>query len=74
MLLSFSWLGIYDCGFKLIEHLPYSPDLDPLDFLLILNLKTAISRTQFQSDDDVMQRGKKGGGGLNGQDKIQNLT
>ena len=47
--------AIHDCGFKLIEHPPYSPDLAPSDFHLFPKLKTAISGTHFQSDDDVIQ-------------------
>ena len=46
--------AIHDCGFKLIEHPPYSPDLAPSDFHLFPKLKTAISSTHFQSDDDVI--------------------
>ena len=47
--------AIHDCGFKLIEHPPYSPDLAPSDFHLFSKLKTAISGTHFQSDDDVIR-------------------
>ena len=46
--------AIHDCGFKLIEHPPYSPDLAPSDCHLFPKLKTAISGTHFQSDDDVI--------------------
>ena len=46
--------AIYDCGYKLIEHPPYSPDLAPSDFHLFPKLKTAISGTHFQSYDDVI--------------------
>ena len=46
--------AIHDCGLKLIEHPPYSPDLAPSDFHLFPKLKTAISGTHFQSDDDVI--------------------
>ena len=46
--------AIHDCGFKLIEHPPYSPDLAPSDFHLFPKLKTAIFGTHFQSDDDVI--------------------
>ena len=31
--------AIHDCGFKLIEHPPYSPDLAPSDFHLFPKLK-----------------------------------
>ena len=44
----------HDCGFKLIEHPPYSPDLAPSDFHLFPKLKTEISGTHFQSDDDFI--------------------
>ena len=37
--------AIHDCGFKLIEHPPYSPDLAPSYFHLFPKLKTAISGT-----------------------------
>ena len=46
--------AIHDCGFKLIEHPLHSPDLAPSDFHLFPKLKTAISGTHFQSDDDVI--------------------
>ena len=46
--------AIYDCGFELIEHPPYSPDLAPSDFHLFPKLKIAISGTYFQSDNDVI--------------------
>ena len=46
--------AIHDYGFKLVEHPPYSPDLAPSVFHLFPKLKTAISGTHFQSDDDVI--------------------
>ncbi|KAK3102953.1 hypothetical protein FSP39_015246 [Pinctada imbricata] len=46
--------AIHDCGFNLIEHPPYSPDLAPSNFHLFPKLKAAISGTHFQSDDDVI--------------------
>ena len=46
--------AIHDCGFKLIEHPFFSPYLAPSDFHLFPKLKTAISGTHFQSDDDVI--------------------
>ena len=45
---------IHHCGFKLVEHPRYSPDLAPSNFHLFPKLKTAISGTHFQSDDDVI--------------------
>ena len=39
--------AIHDCGFKLIEHPPYSADLAPSDFHLFPKLKLAISGTHF---------------------------
>ena len=46
--------AIHDYGFKLVEHPPYSPDLAPSVFHLFPKLKTVISDTHFQSDDDVI--------------------
>ena len=46
--------AIHDCGLKLIEHPPYSPDLAPSDLHLFPKLKTATSGTHFQPDDDVI--------------------
>ena len=31
--------AVHDCGFELIDHLPYSPDLAPMDYFLFPNLK-----------------------------------
>ena len=58
--------AIHDCGFKLIEHPPYSPTLAPSDFHLFPKLKTAISGTHLQSDDNVIHAEDDF---LNGQEK-----
>ena len=58
--------AIHDCGFKLIEHPPYSPDLAPPDFHQFPKLKTLISGTHFQSNDDIIHAVD---GFLNGQEK-----
>ena len=58
--------AIHDCGFKLIEHPPYSTDMALSDFHLFPKLKTAISGTHFQSDDDVIHAVDNF---LNGQEK-----
>ena len=34
--------AVYDCGFELIDHPPYSPDLAPSDYLLFPNLKNIL--------------------------------
>ena len=31
--------AVHDCGFELIVHPPYSPDLAPLNYFLFPNLK-----------------------------------
>ncbi|KAK3094644.1 hypothetical protein FSP39_004374 [Pinctada imbricata] len=46
--------AIHDCGFNLIGHPPYSPDLAPSDFNLFPKLKAAISGIHTQPDDDVI--------------------
>ena len=46
--------AINECGFELLEHLPYSPDLAPLDYYLFSKLKRELSGRHFDTDDDVI--------------------
>ena len=43
-----------DCGFELIDHPPYSPDLAPSDFHLFPNMKKHLARKQYRSNDEVI--------------------
>ena len=43
------------CGFELLPHPPYSPDLAPSDFYLFPKLKSHIRGRHFESDDDVIK-------------------
>lgn len=45
---------IHECGFELVPHPPYSPDLAPSDFHLFPQMKKALSGRHFASDEDVM--------------------
>ena len=45
---------IYDCGFELVAHPPYSLDLAPSDFHLFPQMKKALAGCHFASDDDVI--------------------
>lgn len=45
---------VRDCGFELVPHPPYSPDLAPSDFHLFPNLKKQLAGKHFDSDDDVI--------------------
>ena len=47
--------AIRECGFQLIEHPPYSPDLAPSDYYLFLKMKKELSGHHFRTDDDVIQ-------------------
>ena len=38
------------CGFELVDHLPYSPDLAPSDYFLFPNL----AWKQYWTDDEVI--------------------
>ena len=42
------------CGFELVSHPPYSPDLAPSDFYLFPQMKKALAGRHFASDDDVI--------------------
>ena len=45
---------IHECGFKLVQHPPYSPDLAPSDFHLFPNMKKHLAGTHYATDDDVI--------------------
>ncbi|CAH1250095.1 SETMAR [Branchiostoma lanceolatum] len=42
------------CGFELLPHPPYSPDLAPSDFYLFPNLKSHLHGHHFETDDEVI--------------------
>ena len=46
---------IHQCGFEIIPHPPYSPDLAPSDFHLFPNLKKHVGGKRYSTDDDVMR-------------------
>ena len=45
---------IHGCGFNLIEHPLYSPDLAPSDFHLSQKTESSYFWHYFQTDDDVI--------------------
>lgn len=47
--------AIHECGFELLCHPPYSPDLAPSDFHLFRLLKDSLRGRVFKSDEDVIQ-------------------
>jgi len=46
---------MHDCGFQIVQHPPYSPDLAPSDYYLFPNLKKHLAGTKFDSDNDVIE-------------------
>lgn len=42
-----------DCGFEVISHPPYSPDLAPSDYHLFSNLKKFLRGRRFTSDEEL---------------------
>ena len=44
----------YRCGFELLSHAPYSPDLAPSDFYLFPKLKFHLRGCRYESDNDVI--------------------
>lgn len=46
---------IQNCGFQLLPHPPYSPDLAPSDFHLFPKMKLELSGRHFTSNNDVME-------------------
>jgi len=45
---------IRKCGFKLLSHLPYSPDLAPFDYHVFRSLKDSLRGQTFYSDEQVI--------------------
>ena len=45
---------IRDCGFQLVPHPPYLPDLAPWDFHLFLNLKEDLAGQRYTTDKEVI--------------------
>ena len=45
---------IHDCGFQVVPHPPYSPDLAPSDFHLFPNLKKDLAGQRFTTDEEVI--------------------
>jgi histone-lysine N-methyltransferase SETMAR len=43
-----------ECGFEIIEHPPYSPDLAPSDFYLFPNLKNNLRGNRYAEDNALM--------------------
>ena len=43
-----------ECGFEILPHPPYSPDLAPSDYHLFRKLKSRIRGRRFDDDNDVM--------------------
>ena len=45
---------VRDCGFELIDHPPYSPDMAPSDYFLFPKMKKHLAGNQHQTDYDVI--------------------
>ena len=45
---------IRDCGFEIVPHPPYSPDLAPSDYYLFPNLKKHIGGQRYSTSEDVL--------------------
>ena len=46
--------AVHDCGFGLIDHTPYSPDLATSDYFLLPNLKQRLAGKRYESNDDAI--------------------
>jgi histone-lysine N-methyltransferase SETMAR len=42
------------CGYELLPHAPYPPDLAPSDFFLIGNLKKFLHGKRFEEDSELI--------------------
>ena len=46
--------AVRDCGFELLPHPPYSPDLAPSDYYLFSELKKELRGQRYDDDDELM--------------------
>ncbi|KAM9359101.1 uncharacterized protein gal3st2 [Symphorus nematophorus] len=46
--------AVHDCGFELVDHPPYSPDLIPSDYFLFPNMKKHLAGKHYWTDDEVI--------------------
>jgi len=46
--------AIRECGFELLSHLPYSPDLAPSDYHVFRSLKDSLRGQSFGCDEEVI--------------------
>jgi len=46
--------AIRECGFELLSHLPYSPDLAPSDYHVFRSLKDSLRGQRFGCDEEVI--------------------
>ena len=44
-----------ECGFEILHHLPYSPDMAPSDFYLLPKLKSHLRGSQFGGNEGVIE-------------------
>lgn len=45
--------ALYHCGFEMLNHPPYSPDLAPCDYYLFPKLKKELRGKKFSNDEEV---------------------
>ena len=46
--------AVHDCGFELVDHPSYSPDLAPSNHFLFPNIKKQLAGKQYRTDDEVI--------------------
>ena len=44
-----------ECGFEILLHPPYSPDMDPSDFYLFPKLRSHLHGSQYESNEGVIE-------------------
>ena len=46
--------SIHECGFELVQHPPYSPDLAPSDFHMFQNMERHLAEIHYNTNNDVI--------------------
>ena len=51
----FAMSAAIECGFEILSHPPYSPDIAPSDFYLFPKLKSQLRCTQYGSNEGAIE-------------------
>ena len=49
--------AVHECGFEVVDHPPYHPDLAPSNYFPFPSMKTHLAGKQYWTNDEVISAG-----------------